>query len=133
MTGNLPIDEVGISGIRYPVAVPDREHGKQDTVAEVSMSVDLRPDVKGTHLSRFVEILHDCAGELSPHTMPVILDKLRQRLGSRRAQFHADFPYFLRRTAPVTGAAALMDYRCQLSGRTEDGGTVRHRYAYGCR
>ena len=73
MTGSLPIDEVGISGIRYPVAVWDREHGKQDTVAEVSMSVDLRPEVKGAHLSRFVEVLHDCAGELSPHTMPVIL------------------------------------------------------------
>ena len=72
----LPIGEVGISGIRYPVAVWDREHGRQNTVAEVSMSVDLRPDVKGAHLSRFVEILHDCAGELSPRAMPVILDEL---------------------------------------------------------
>jgi GTP cyclohydrolase I len=120
----LPIGEVGISGIRYPVAVWDREHGKQDTVAEVSMSVDLRPEVKGAHLSRFVEVLHDCAGELSPHTVPVILGKLRQRLGSRRAQLHASFPYFLRRAAPVTGSAALMDYHCQLSGHSEDGGTV---------
>ncbi len=120
----LPIGEVGISGIRYPVAVWDREHGRQDTVAEISMSVDLRPDVKGAHLSRFVEILHDCAGELSPHTIPVILDKLRQRLDCRRAQFHADFPYFMQRTAPVTGSAALMDYRCQLSGRSEGSGTV---------
>jgi len=120
----LPISEVGISGIRYPVAVWDREHGRQDTVAEVGMSVDLRADVKGAHLSRFVEILHDCAGELSPRTIPVLLDKLRQRLGSRRAQFHADFPFFMRKTAPVTGSAALMDYRCQLSGRTEGGGTV---------
>jgi GTP cyclohydrolase I len=121
----LPIAEVGISGIRYPVAVWDREHGKQDTVAEVSMSVDLRPEVKGAHLSRFVEVLHDCAGELSPRTMPVILGKLRQRLGSRRAQLHASFPYFLRRAAPVTGSAALMDYQCQLSGHSDDaGGTV---------
>ena len=120
----LPIDEVGISGIRYPVAVWDREHGKQDTVAEVSMSVDLRPEVKGAHLSRFVEVLHDCAGELSPHTMPVILGKLRQRLGSRRAQLRASFPYFLRRAAPVTGSAALMDYQCQLSGHSDGSGTV---------
>ena len=121
----LPIGEVGISGIRYPVAVWDREHGRQNTVAEVSMSVDLRPDVKGAHLSRFVEILHNCAGELSLHAMPVILDELRQRLGSHRAQFRADFPYFMQRTAPVTGSAALMDYQCQLSGRTEGSGTVR--------
>jgi GTP cyclohydrolase IB len=120
----LPISEVGIGGIRYPVAVWDREHGRQDTVAEVGMSVDLRADVKGAHLSRFVEILHDCAEELSPHTIPVILDKMRQRLGSRRAQFCADFPYFIYKTAPVTGSAALMDYRCQLSGRTEGRVTV---------
>jgi GTP cyclohydrolase I len=120
----LPIDEVGISGIRYPVAVWDREHGKQDTVAEISMAVDLPPEVKGAHLSRFVEILHDCAGELSPPTMPVILEKLRQRLGSRRAQFHADFPYFLHRMAPVTGSAALMDYQCQLSGYGEGSCTI---------
>jgi GTP cyclohydrolase I len=120
----LPVDEVGISGLRYPVAVWDREHGKQDTVAEVSMSVDLRSEVKGAHLSRFVEVLRDCAGELSPHTMPVILGKLQQRLGSRRAQFHADFPYFMHRTAPVTGSAALMDYQCRLSGHGDDSGTV---------
>ena len=116
---HLPIGEVGISGIRYPVAVWDREHGRQNTIAEVSMSVDLRPDVKGAHLSRFVEILHDCAGELSPRAMPVILDELRRRLGSHRAQFRADFHYFMQRTAPVTGSAALMDYRCRLSGRIE--------------
>lgn len=83
----LPIGEVGISGIRYPVVVWDHEHGKQDTVAEVSMSVDLRSDVKGVHLSRFVKVLHDCAGELSPHTMPVILGKLRQRSGPAAPSF----------------------------------------------
>jgi GTP cyclohydrolase IB len=120
----LPISEVGISGIRYPVAVWDREHGKQHTVAEVSMSVDLPPEVKGAHLSRFVEILHDCAGELSPHTIPVILGKLRQRLGSRRAQFDAGFPYFLHRRAPVTGSAALMHYQCRLSGHSDGSPTV---------
>ena len=120
----LPIGEVGISGLRYPVTVWDRENGSQDTVAEVSMSVDLRADVKGAHLSRFVEVLHDCAGELSPHTVPVILEKLRQRLGSRRAQLLADFPYFRLRAAPVTGSAALLDYKCQLSGRSEGSGTV---------
>jgi GTP cyclohydrolase I len=120
----LPIGAVGISGIRYPVAVWDRQQGRQDTVAQVSMSVDLGPDVKGAHLSRFVEILHDCAAELSPHTVPVILEKMRQRLASRRAQFHADFPFFMHRTAPVTAAAALMDYQCQLSGRTQGSTTV---------
>lgn len=120
----LPISEVGISGFRYHTAVWDREHGRQDTSAEVSMSVELRPDVKGAHLSRFIEILDDCAGELSPHTLPVILDKLRQRLGSSQARFHAGFAYYMRKTAPVTGASAQMDYQCRLSGRIDDSGTV---------
>jgi GTP cyclohydrolase IB len=115
----LSIDEVGITGIRYPVAVWDREHGKQDTIAEVSMSVELRAEAKGAHLSRFVEILRDCAGDLSPHTMPLILQALRLRLGSPRAWFDANFPYFLQRVAPVTGSTALMDYQCRLLGQSE--------------
>jgi GTP cyclohydrolase I len=112
----LSIDEVGITGICYPVAVLERESGKQDTVAQVSMSVDLRSDVKGAHLSRFVEVLHDCAGEISPDSIPLILGALRERLGSRTASIEISFPYFLRRHAPVTGSAAYMDYQCRISG-----------------
>jgi GTP cyclohydrolase IB len=120
----LPIGEVGISGLRYPTMVWDRENGSQATVAEVSMSVDLRADLKGAHLSRFVEILEDFGTTLSPRAMPVILEILQQRLASRRAEFRADFPYFVRRSAPVTGATARMDYQCQLSGRSDDMGTA---------
>src|SRR5215475_11133225 len=109
---NLRVDEVGITGIRYPVAVADREHGKQDTIAEVSMSVDLPPEIKGAHLSRFVEILHETAGEVTPQAIPAILDAIRARLGASSARLELSFPFFLRRSAPVTGAVALMDYRC---------------------
>lgn len=120
----LPIGEVGISGLRYPITVWDRENGSQATVAEVSMSVDLRADVKGAHLSRFVEVLEDSAVTLSPQAMPVILGNLQQRLAARRAEFSADFPYFMRRSAPVTGATARMAYQCHLSGRSYGGRTV---------
>ncbi len=116
----LPIDEVGITGIRYPVAVFERDSSKQDTVAEVSMSVDLRPEVKGAHLSRFVEVLHDCAGEITPDSVPVILCALQERLGSRRASLEISFPYFLRRPAPVSGSTAYMDYQCRILGLIED-------------
>ena len=88
------------------------------------MSVDLRADVKGAHLSRFVEILEDFGTTLSPQAIPVILEVLQQRLASQRAEFQADFPYFMRRSAPVTGATARMDYQCQLSGRSDVMGTV---------
>jgi GTP cyclohydrolase I len=119
---DLAVDEVGITGIRYPVAVADREHGKQDTVAEVSMSVDLPPGVKGAHLSRFVEILHETAGEITPQAIPAILGAMRERLAASTARLEASFPFFLPRFAPVTGSAALMDYRCWLAGELDSAG-----------
>jgi GTP cyclohydrolase I len=119
---NLRVDEVGIAGIRYPVAVADREHGKQDTIAEVSMSVDLPPWVKGAHLSRFVEVLHQTAGEITPQAIPAILEAIQARLGASSARLEVSFPFFLRRTAPVTGAAALMEYRSWLAGEVTDAG-----------
>lgn len=120
---NLAVDEVGITGIRYPVAVPDREHGKQDTVADVTMSVDLSPELKGTHLSRFVEILQDASAEVTLATLPLMLSVLRHRLEASRARLEFRFPYFLRRAAPVTGVAALMDYQCWLSGQQDESDT----------
>jgi GTP cyclohydrolase IB len=120
---NLGIDEVGIVGIRYPIAVADREHGKQDTIAEVSMSVDLPPRVKGAHLSRFVEVLHQTAGEITPQTIPAILEAMRARLGASSARLEVSFPFFLRRTAPVTGAAALMEYQSWIAGDITTDGT----------
>jgi GTP cyclohydrolase I len=119
---NMSVDEVGITGIRYPVAVADREHGKQDTVAEVSMSVDLPAGVKGAHLSRFVEVLHETAGEITLQAVPAILEAIRARLGAGTARLTVTFPFFLRRNAPVTGAAALMDYQCWLEGQADGTG-----------
>lgn len=121
---NLALDEVGISGIRYPVAVADRKHGKQDTVAEVRMSVDLPAGVKGAHLSRFVEILHEAAGEITPQAIPAILEAIRARLHAANARLEVAFPFFLRRAAPITGAAALMDYQCWIAGEI-DGSRAR--------
>jgi GTP cyclohydrolase I len=120
---NLAVDEVGIAGIRYPVAVADREHGKQDTVAEVSMSVDLPPGVRGAHLSRFVEVLHETAGEITLQALPAILHAVRARLGAGTARVEASFPFFLPRSAPVTGVAALMGYECHLAGEADSAGT----------
>jgi len=116
-TRQLPIDEVGVSGICYPISVLQRESGKQDTVAQVSMSVDLHADVKGAHLSRFVEVLRDSAGEIGPGSIGPILRTLRERLGSRAASIEVAFPFFLRRQAPITGSAAFSDYQCRVRGR----------------
>jgi len=106
------IDQVGISGLKYPISVFDSEHGKQDTVGTVALSVSLPPEQKGSHLSRFVEVLDAHAGEMTPHSISRILRAIRDRLGSTDAQLQVTFPYFIRRCAPVSGGGALIDYSC---------------------
>ena len=118
----LRVDEVGISGIRYPVVVWDPHQGKQETVAEVSMAVDLAPELKGAHLSRFVEVLHDQAGgdALTPRSVTALAATLRSRLRASTARVEFRFPYFIRRPAPISGGTALMDYGCVVVGKSRD-------------
>src|SRR4051794_34945605 len=72
----VAIDDVGVSGIRHPIAVWDRGQAKQDTIAEIAMSVALPAHVKGTHMSRFLEVLGSAAGELTQRTIPTMLEQL---------------------------------------------------------
>ena len=114
----VALDEVGVSGIKHPVAVADRDQGKQNTVAELSMSVALPPQIKGAHLSRFVELLHEQGGELTPASVITAARTLRQRLESDAATLSATYTHFRSRTAPVSGATGLLDYAVTLSGRS---------------
>jgi GTP cyclohydrolase I len=116
----VALDEVGVSGIRHPVTVWDRGLAKQDTIAEVTMSVSLPAHVKGTHLSRFLEVLAEEAGEFTQRTIPAILARLRDRLEAPSASLRVEFPYFLPRSAPVSGATALMDYTSAFSASASD-------------
>jgi GTP cyclohydrolase IB len=118
----VALDEVGVRGFRHPIVIWDRERAKQQTVADIAMSVSLPAHVKGTHLSRFVEVLGEHAGEVTMRTIPGILAALRQRLDAGRARIEVGFPYFIERVAPVTGAHALMDYQCQFAGEADDTG-----------
>lgn len=111
----IAIEEVGISGVRYPISVYDVEHGKQETVATVALSVALPAERKGSHLSRFVEILESHGGEFAPDSIVRVLQVLRGRLDSPTARLRLEFPYFLRRHAPVSQASALVDYDCAIS------------------
>jgi GTP cyclohydrolase I len=115
-TRGIPLDDVGINELRYPVLIFDREHGNQATVADVALSVSLPAEQRGSHLSRFVEVLDAHAGELTPATIPGVLRSLQERLGSSAARMRVTFPYFLRRHAPVSGASALTAYRCRTHG-----------------
>lgn len=117
---NLPIQRVGVSDLRYPIVVLDRDNSRQQTVASFTASVNLPHHFKGTHMSRFVEVLNEHRGEVTMHTLPEILRDLKQRLDAESARIEVRFPYFLERQAPVTGASALTDYECVFTGE-EDG------------
>ncbi len=120
----IAIDQVGVSGLRYPISVLDREQEKQHTVARLSLAVNLPHHFKGTHMSRFIEVLNEHRGEITMRTLPEILRDLKERLDSESARVEVAFPYFLERTAPVSGARALMDYECsfvgEANGKLED-------------
>ncbi len=117
----IPIDQVGVSDLRYPIVVLDRSHGRQQTVANLSLSVGLPHHCKGTHMSRFIEVLNEHRGEMTMRTLPTILRRLKERLDAERARIEVRFPYFLERVAPVSGATALMDYECSFAGEANDG------------
>ncbi|MEU1427347.1 GTP cyclohydrolase FolE2 [Nocardia sp. NPDC005746] len=111
----IPLDEVGIEGLRYPVLISNGQGDKRETVATANMSVSLDPGVKGAHLSRFIEVLHSWREQLGAASAVGIADDLRERMGSTRARVHMAFPYFLERSAPVTGAPAFVEYNCAVS------------------
>ncbi|WP_345120011.1 GTP cyclohydrolase FolE2 [Dactylosporangium darangshiense] len=113
----IALDEVGIDGLRYPLLVADGQGTKRETVATVGMSVSLDADVKGAHLSRFVEVLHAWRDQLGPDTVRSLAEDLRVRMGSTSAQVRLDFPYFLERSAPVTGMRSFTEYGCALDAR----------------
>src|SRR6266550_8018612 len=126
----VALDRVGVSGLKYPIVVLDRDHQKQHTVAVLKMSVNLPHEFKGTHMSRFVEILNEHRGEITMRTVPAILRDLRRKLDAESAHIHLVFPYFLERRAPVSGASALMDYECSFDAAV-NGGT--DKFVFGVR
>lgn len=117
----MPIDRVGVKGLKLPLIVRDRESGIQHTVAEVALSVDLPARFKGTHMSRFVEALEQWSGELDYNSFRTLLDDIVVRLQARSAHVRFVFPFFLRRKSPVSGASGLMDYTCRVDGMLKEG------------
>ena len=112
----LSIDKVGVKDIRYPIIVRDRERGQQHTIASVNMFVNLPHQFKGTHMSRFLEVLAEQDAAISVENLPDILRKIQRCLNAEEAHIDLEFPYFIRKIAPVSKAAALMDYRVRFSG-----------------
>ncbi len=112
----IPIDKVGIKGLQYPVKVLDKTTGLQSTVAQISMYVDLPHQCKGTHMSRFVEILHLFRTKVSLESITNILEDMKEILGAQSSHIEIIFPYFIEKQAPQTGSKGLMDYTCSIIG-----------------
>jgi GTP cyclohydrolase I len=117
----IAINKVGVKGIRHPVIVKDRSGGVQPTVAEFNMYVRLPHDFKGTHMSRFVEILSGHERAISVESFREMLFEVASRLGAETGYIEMSFPYFVEKQAPVSGVRSLMDYNVTFLGRVSDG------------
>ena len=115
-TRNIAIDKVGVKDIRYPIVVLDKHKTQQHTVARINMYVDLPHHFKGTHMSRFIEILNLYHGEISIESLDTILQEMKERLEASSAHLELEFPYFIPKQAPVSKAVGLMEYQCQMIG-----------------
>ena len=120
-TRGIHIDRAGVTNLRYPIVVLDRGEGKQQTIGQFTVSAAVPHDEKGTHMSRFVEVLNDHAGEMTLHTLPRVLSDLRDRLATTSVRIEVRFPYFLSREAPVSKARGLLDYECWFVAESTDG------------
>lgn len=107
----IPIEKVGIKNLRYPIKVLDREKGMQATVGEFNLYVDLPSHFKGTHMSRFVEVLNEFKEEIHVKNIKEILKKLKKRLNAKSAHLEVYFPYFIEKKSPITKSPSLMEYQ----------------------
>src|SRR5437764_5378265 len=120
-TRRLAIDRVGIKAIRHPARIKERAGGLQHTVALFNMYVGLPHQFKGTHMSRFVEILEAHEREISPDTFRLMLREMVKKLEAESGHIEMTFPYFVNKKAPISGVESLMDYEVTFVGEIREG------------
>ncbi len=118
----IDIDQVGVSNVRYPLFLPLRGGGEFNTVANLSMAVHLPHDRKGVHMSRFMIALNEQNRHFRPDTVHLVLQELLDFVDAEEAFLDMEFPIFLRREAPVTSKAGLLDYDCFFRAMMSAGG-----------
>jgi GTP cyclohydrolase I len=115
-TRQLAIDKVGIKDIKYPVRVKDRSGREQHTIANFNMYVNLPHNFKGTHMSRFVEILHEHEYEITVESFKDMLAEMTERLEAESGHIEMTFTYFVIKVAPISGVKSLLDYEVTFIG-----------------
>ncbi len=119
---NIAIDRVGVKGIKYPITVLDRTNSYQKTTATINMYVDLPHEYKGTHMSRFIEMLHMFRDEMSLKSFSVILEEMKSQLNAQSARIEVGFPYFIEKKAPFSGSPGFMNYNCSFIATSDADG-----------
>jgi GTP cyclohydrolase IB len=109
-TRELRIDKVGVRGMRFPIQVRDKARAVQNTVAVIGMFVDLPKEFKGTHMSRFIEVLNAHGDVVHVENMTDILYAMQQKFQAATSHLEMEFPYFMVKKAPVSGMEGVMDY-----------------------
>jgi len=116
---NIDINKVGVKKVKYPIVVLDKANGTQHTIADISMYVSLPRNYKGTHMSRFVEILHAHQHMINMKDFPDILREMKEKLNAESAHMEVRFPYFVRKDAPVSGTPGYLEYNCAFIGHMD--------------
>jgi len=117
----VEINKVGVKNIQYPITVLDKRNRVQNTVGKVSMYVNLPHHFKGTHMSRFIEILNEYRGTINIEAIATILNKMKEKLNAHSAYLEVEFPYFIEKRAPISGAKSLMEYTCRFQASLTNG------------
>ncbi|MCU0783390.1 MAG: GTP cyclohydrolase FolE2 [Verrucomicrobia bacterium] len=110
----LRIDKVGVRGLRFPIQVRDKAHSVQDTVATIGLFVDLPKEFKGTHMSRFLEVLNAHGNVMHVENIPDILHAMQEKFRAATSHLEMEFPYFMVKAAPVSGRKSVMDYTARF-------------------
>ncbi len=117
---NISIDKVGISDLSYPITVLDRDNNIQPTVAKINMYVDLPHHYRGTHMSRFLEVMSRYHMGLSLRSLGELLDDMRATFDSETSHIEVEFPYFIKKKAPVSGIESPMEYICRIEAKKRE-------------
>src|SRR5882724_5171096 len=110
----LRIDKVGVRGLRFPIQIRDKAHVVQNTIATIGMYVDLPKEFKGTHMSRFIEVLNAHGNIVHVDNITDILLEMQKKLHATTSHLEMEFPFFLSKTAPVSGKESVMDYTARF-------------------
>src|SRR3954463_12973700 len=110
----LRIDKVGVRGLRFPIQIRDKAHSLQNTVATIGLFVDLPKEFKGTHMSRFIEVLNAHGSIVHVDNITDILLAMQKKLHSNSSHLEMEFPFFLTKTAPVSRMESVLDYTARF-------------------